>query len=77
MRRRTILGLGVAGLLARWTGAASAAPVSSAPVPSAPVRSGLYRVNGWLLTEADLRRLPDAARRAVPVASTGTVVSRR
>ena len=79
MRRRTILKLWGAVLLA---GRALAGPVAAAAAPgpapgqtsgptsdlaSGPGRAGLYRVNGWLLTEADLRRLPGVARGAVPV----------
>ena len=55
-RRRTILKLSAAGIAA-W--------LWPAAVPAASAGGGLYLVNGWLLTEADLGRLgPGVARRA-------------
>ena len=53
--RRTVLKLAAAGLLAwDWPGAARARAVPLRPVP---VGHGMYLVDGWLLTEADLARL--------------------
>jgi hypothetical protein len=53
--RRTVLKLGAAGLLAwAWPEAAAAAPALPRPVPAG---HGMYLVDGWLLTPADLARL--------------------
>lgn len=52
--RRTVLKLGAAGLLVwAWPGAAARAALPQ-PVPAG---HGMYLVDGWLLTAADLARL--------------------
>ena len=53
--RRRVLKLGAAGILA-WTMPVPGAVARGVP-PPVPVGRGLYLVNGWLLTEADLARI--------------------
>jgi hypothetical protein len=58
-QRRTLLKLGIAGLVAAlwpWTAAAHAAPSAALPRP-VPAGGGMYLVNGWLLSESDLWQL--------------------
>jgi hypothetical protein len=54
--RRTVLKLAAAGLLAwAWPWAA---PARARPLPRpVPAGDGMYLVDGWLLTRADLARL--------------------
>jgi hypothetical protein len=62
MRRRRVLGLGAAGVVAGAVAAIWPGPRAVAAGPR-PVRlgGGLYLVDGWLLSAADLRRLGLAA----------------
>jgi hypothetical protein len=68
-RRRTLLKLGLAGLAAApWPALRAeirprAAAAAAAPLPRpVPAGRGVYLVDGWLLGEADLRRLGLEAR---------------
>jgi hypothetical protein len=55
--RRTVLQLAAAGLLAwAWPWAAPARARAALPRP-VPAGHGMYLVDGWLLTAADLARL--------------------
>jgi hypothetical protein len=55
--RRTVLKLAAAGLLAwAWPGAGPARARAALPRP-VPAGHGMYLVDGWLLTPADLARL--------------------
>jgi hypothetical protein len=59
--RRTLLKLGTAGLFAwlwPWAAAGAAGTMAGAALPRPlPAGGGMYLVNGWLLSEADLQRL--------------------
>jgi hypothetical protein len=55
--RRTVLKFGAAGLLASALPATAGTTVAAAPPVPVAIGRGLYLVDGWLLTEADLVHL--------------------
>lgn len=63
-RRKLLLGgasvavLGGAGLAALFSGSEDAALAGVRRADAEPMGDGFYRVDGWVLTEADLAALP-------------------